>query len=508
MIRLLLVISIGLALLTGCNKQNKTEQSILFQPMELGKNANVSCFAIEDNGSLWLGLDGEGLAYKESLNSPWRFYNKLTGTLPADVVICNYHDTHNRLWFGSFDNGLFFWDGDNFQVPQWAQTLTYVSGFVEDATHQLWISTLKDGIACADTTGKLTLLNEHNSGLATNYVTDLKTIDHQTIYIATGWGLFKLNAQQRHITPVTDKQGKPFLDKRLIRSLYVAKNDSLLWIGTQTGLYIYHISTREFRHLTTADGLADNYVKAIGSDRHDNIWIASDTTLTRLSPTLDGNYNSLSIRRNNGIGDGIFHVRAIACKADGTMLFGTSKGCLTIKNPHASLPVKNVSAATTLFLFLLSFAIICLLLLLLTYKGYFLQHKKKREGKTSVFNDIEPSPVQITPLDQQLKEKAIHTVEEHISEAEFSVEQLSDLLGMSRGHLYKRLTAITGLTPQEFIRTIRVKRGRQLLEQSGESIQQVAWHVGLSPKQFAKYFKEEYGLLPSDFIRKKEGTLF
>jgi len=41
------------------------------------------------------------------------------------------------------------------------------------------------------------------------------------------------------------------------------------------------------------------------------------------------------------------------------------------------------------------------------------------------------------------------------------------------------------------------------LEQGGESVSQVAWQVGLSPKQFAKYFKEEYGLSPSELSKGK-----
>ena len=104
----------------------------------------------------------------------------------------------------------------------------------------------------------------------------------------------------------------------------------------------------------------------------------------------------------------------------------------------------------------------------------------------------------------QLKEKAIRIVQEHIDDSDFSVEDMSDAIGMSRAHLYKRLLAITGKTPIEFIRVIRVKQGRQLLEQSGESISQVAYRVGMSPKQFAKYFKEEYGVLPSEYMKNKQ----
>ena len=58
---------------------------------------------------------------------------------------------------------------------------------------------------------------------------------------------------------------------------------------------------------------------------------------------------------------------------------------------------------------------------------------------------------------------------------------------------------MTGKTPLEFIRILRLKRGKQLIDQSGENISQIAWQIGLSPKQFSKYFKEEYGCLPSEY---------
>ena len=82
---------------------------------------------------------------------------------------------------------------------------------------------------------------------------------------------------------------------------------------------------------------------------------------------------------------------------------------------------------------------------------------------------------------------------------DFTVEELSAAVGMTRGHLYKKLMNITGMAPLEFIRTLRVKRGRQLLEESGMNVSQVAWEVGLTPKRFSKYFKEEYGCLPSEY---------
>lgn len=117
--------------------------------------------------------------------------------------------------------------------------------------------------------------------------------------------------------------------------------------------------------------------------------------------------------------------------------------------------------------------------------------------------DISPSDVQITSMDEKLIKKAVATVEKNIPEAKFSVEDLSSELGMSRVYLYKKLLAITGKSPVEFIRIIRLKRGAQLLKKSQMNIAEVAYEVGFnSPRYFSKYFKEEFGMLPTDYVKK------
>ena len=73
-------------------------------------------------------------------------------------------------------------------------------------------------------------------------------------------------------------------------------------------------------------------------------------------------------------------------------------------------------------------------------------------------------------------------------------------MSMSRSNLYKKLQGITGKTPVEFIRLIRIREGKRLLDSEGGQISQTAYRVGISPKQFARYFKEEYGVLPSEYI--------
>ena len=111
------------------------------------------------------------------------------------------------------------------------------------------------------------------------------------------------------------------------------------------------------------------------------------------------------------------------------------------------------------------------------------------------------SDITVSKLDEKLMEKAQEVIQQHLSDSDFSVEELSREIGLSRSGLYKKLTFITGRSPIEFIRIIRLRKGKDMLEEGETSVSQIAWSVGFSPKQFSKYFKEEYGCLPSDYVK-------
>ena len=130
--------------------------------------------------------------------------------------------------------------------------------------------------------------------------------------------------------------------------------------------------------------------------------------------------------------------------------------------------------------------------------------RKKRQDSFSKQIEPQPSDITITSLDEKLIARAIEYVEKNIDRSELSVEELSQELGMSRVHLYKKLTALTGRAPLEFIRVIRLKRAAQLLRESQLNISEIAYSVGFNnPKYFSRYFKEEFNVLPSDYKNQK-----
>lgn len=103
-------------------------------------------------------------------------------------------------------------------------------------------------------------------------------------------------------------------------------------------------------------------------------------------------------------------------------------------------------------------------------------------------------------LDDPLVEKAVKYVETNMQRTDLSVEQVSAYLDVSRVYLYKKIKTATGLTPIEFIRLTRLRRAAQMLREGGVTVSEVAGRVGFnSPRNFSKYFRDEFGVLPSAY---------
>ena len=92
------------------------------------------------------------------------------------------------------------------------------------------------------------------------------------------------------------------------------------------------------------------------------------------------------------------------------------------------------------------------------------------------------------------------TLESRLDDSTFGVEPLATVLGISRMHLNRKVKAVTGLSPNELIRIVRLKRAAELLL-TGVPVSEVADRVGFdTPAYFSKVFKEQYHLTPSDYV--------
>ncbi|MAZ28233.1 MAG: hypothetical protein CL868_14305 [Cytophagaceae bacterium] len=128
---------------------------------------------------------------------------------------------------------------------------------------------------------------------------------------------------------------------------------------------------------------------------------------------------------------------------------------------------------------------------------------KKRESIHRKFNKgdfLEPEKIVSTNIDEEFLSKAKECVENHISEPDFSVKILCSDMGMSNSMFYRKIKGILDLTPNEFIKNIRLRRAAQLLEDKSIHISEVAYMVGFNDlSYFGVCFKKQYGFSPSTF---------
>ncbi len=111
-----------------------------------------------------------------------------------------------------------------------------------------------------------------------------------------------------------------------------------------------------------------------------------------------------------------------------------------------------------------------------------------------------PAEIQVSSLDDQFLKRFQGIIEENLDDPEFTIDQLCEKLDMGRSTLFKKIKALTGEPPNQFILSYRLERGSQLLKDKSRSVTEVALEVGFStPAYFAKCFKERFHQSPSSF---------
>jgi signal transduction histidine kinase/DNA-binding response OmpR family regulator/streptogramin lyase len=128
--------------------------------------------------------------------------------------------------------------------------------------------------------------------------------------------------------------------------------------------------------------------------------------------------------------------------------------------------------------------------------------RKKLQEKFSKGEFLsKPVEKKIKSIDERFLAKVLEVIEKHISEEEFSIEDCSSEVGFSRTHFHKKLRALVGKSPSQYVRTVRLYRAKHLIEEEKGNVSEVAYSVGFSsPSYFSRCFKEEFGYPPSNIL--------
>ncbi len=129
-----------------------------------------------------------------------------------------------------------------------------------------------------------------------------------------------------------------------------------------------------------------------------------------------------------------------------------------------------------------------------------IENRRLLRQKYSQSTEIEPSGITITSVDEQFIRRILEIIDANLDNSALSVEEVSKEIGVSTPQLYRKTKAITGLSPNEFIRTHRIKRAAILLKETGLTISEISYRTGFNnPKYFSRCFSQQLGTPPSRF---------
>lgn len=110
-------------------------------------------------------------------------------------------------------------------------------------------------------------------------------------------------------------------------------------------------------------------------------------------------------------------------------------------------------------------------------------------------------PEKAENMDDRFLRRFLAQIEEVYTDSEYNIERLSEALGLSRGHLHRKIKELTGTAPVDFLRNYRLNKAALLIRQNKLSISEIAYSAGFtSPAYFSKCFKTVYGVTPSEYL--------
>ena len=124
---------------------------------------------------------------------------------------------------------------------------------------------------------------------------------------------------------------------------------------------------------------------------------------------------------------------------------------------------------------------------------------RSKSNRTEFTTELE-TPV-ITSADDKLFGRIQDTIKQHLDNSEFSVQQLSESVGISRVHLNRKMKERYGVSPNIFIRSFRLKQAASLLVNNKVNVSEVAYRVGFSSHSyFTTSFHDYFSMSPKEFM--------
>jgi signal transduction histidine kinase/DNA-binding response OmpR family regulator len=128
-----------------------------------------------------------------------------------------------------------------------------------------------------------------------------------------------------------------------------------------------------------------------------------------------------------------------------------------------------------------------------------LEMRRRLRKRFSTLVVVEPADLDIPSMDADFLRRIHEKIDENLGDENFGVDDLARGVAMSYSHLHRKLHALTGIPPAQYVRRTRLQRALGMLQRNAGTVSEIAYSVGFnSPAYFTKCFHEQFGVPPSE----------
>lgn len=519
---------------------------------------------LTDSNRLWVGTFNKGielLSLPSGRHLKQYTLENTGGGLKSDFILC-FHYLPDGQFLAGTATGTVVYDRKNDSFRPWKDINALVRQIYTDTEHNTWVAT-NNGLfrydPRKDSLARYSYNPANSQTLPSNNTTSVFRDSEGRIWITTVNGLSMYNSQTDAFTRITVEDGLPSnITYRILED-----DDHIFWISTANGLVRFNPDTHTMRTFTYTDGLHETQFNYSSSYRSPegimymgtiNGMIAFDPGQFRedtYTPPVYITQIHVPGHRYTHTGDAASGTEAITMPWNRST-FSLSYVALTFTSPdaisyayklegadkdwnlmgrHKSVTFANLAPGRYTFrvkstnssglwqenerqlgitivppFWMTRWAYAFYAIIALALAALFYQYKKSKleeKHRTAEIQHLQQIlELAVSPMDNQFLRDFEKYIESRLTDTSIPVEEIAAHLGMSASSLYRKVKALSGVSPNDLIRVVRLKQAVKRMKAGEKRIAEIAYQTGFSsPAYFSTCFQKQYSMTPTEYLK-------